>query len=52
VLASPEREFTPAQLETIARWLLTHFTGRCWLAVELYRVLDDEMWLHRGRSAS
>jgi error-prone DNA polymerase len=52
VLASPERESTPAQLETIARWLLTRFTGRCWLGVELYRVLDDEMWLHRLRQVS
>jgi error-prone DNA polymerase len=49
VLASPGRDATDAQLETVARWLLTHFTGRCWLMVELYRQLDDEMWLHRLR---
>jgi len=52
VLASPERGSSPEQLLTIARWLLAHFTGRCWLAVELLRTLDDEMWLHRLREAS
>ena len=52
VLASPDRASTTEQLTTIARWLLTHFTGRCWLAVELYRVIDDEMWLHRLQEAS
>ena len=52
VIASPERSSTPGQLESVARWLLTHFTGRCWLGVELYRVIDDEMWLHRLRGAS
>jgi len=52
VVASPDRSSTPAQLESVARWLLTHFTGRCWLGVELYRVIDDEMWLHRLRGAS
>lgn len=52
VLASPDREATPAQLTTVARWLLTHFIGRCWLAVELYRVIDDEAWLHRLREVS
>ena len=52
VLASPERESTDAQLEQIGRWLLTSFTGRCWFAVEMYRQLDDEMWLHRLRQLS
>ncbi|HZF78430.1 MAG TPA: error-prone DNA polymerase [Rubrivivax sp.] len=52
VVASPERESTAAQIETLARWLLSSFTGRCWLGVELYRTLDDEMWLHRLRAAS
>ena len=52
VLASPDRSSAPAQLETIARWLLANFTGRCWLAVELYRTLDDEMWLYRMEEAS
>lgn len=49
VLVSPCRESTDEQLERVARWLLAQFTGRCWLAVELYRLLDDEMWLHRLR---
>jgi error-prone DNA polymerase len=52
VVASPERSSTPAQLETISRWLLSNFTGRCWLGVELLRTIDDEMWLHRLREAS
>jgi error-prone DNA polymerase len=49
VLASPERDSSPPQLLAVARWLLTQFTGRCWLAVELPRLFDDEMWLHRLR---
>lgn len=52
VLVSPARESTDAQLETIARWLLNSFIGRCWLAVEMRRVLDDEMWLYRMRLVS
>jgi len=52
VLVSPDRASTDDQLETIARWLLTHFTGRSWLAVEMQRVLDDEMWLHRMEQVS
>ncbi len=52
VLASPDRTSTLEQLLVIARWLLTNFTGRCWLAVELLRVLDDEMWLHRLREVN
>ncbi|HLL19917.1 MAG TPA: PHP domain-containing protein, partial [Rubrivivax sp.] len=52
IVASPEREATAEQLETIARWLLANFTGRCWLGVELIRTLDDEMWLHRLRQTS
>ena len=52
VVASPERDATAPQIETLARWLLSNFTGRCWLGVELYRTLDDEMWLHRLRAAS
>lgn len=52
VIASPVRGAAPAQLVGLARWLLTHFTGRCWLGVELLRQLDDEMWLHKLREAS
>ena len=39
----------PAQLETVARWLLAQFLGRCWIGVDLLRLLDDEMWLYRLR---
>lgn len=49
VLMSPKRMSEPAQLETVAKWLLGNFLGRCWLGVEQLRVLDDEMWLHRLR---
>ncbi|MBH1958265.1 MAG: error-prone DNA polymerase, partial [Burkholderiales bacterium] len=52
VLVSPDRASTDAQLETIARWLLSSFMGRCWLAVEMQRVLDDEMWMHRMEQVS
>lgn len=52
VLAAPDRRSTPAQLLAIARWLLDHYAGRAWLAVELLRRLDDEMWLHRLREVS
>ena len=52
VLASPQRMANPAQLEAVARWLLAIFLGRCWLGVELLRLLDDEMWLHRLRQVS
>ncbi|MDO9001873.1 MAG: error-prone DNA polymerase [Aquabacterium sp.] len=52
VIASPQRMSTPPQLEQAARWVLTHFLGRCWLGVDLLRLLDDEMWLYRLRQVS
>ena len=52
VIAAPLRKATPEQLLGIARWLLRHFTGRCWLGVELLRQLDDEVWLHKLRETS
>ncbi len=52
VLVSPGRQATAMQLQGIARWLLGGFIGRCWLAVELLRRLDDEMWLHRLREVA
>ena len=52
VLASPRRMAEPAQLATVAKWLLNHFIGRCWLGVDLLRILTDEMWLHRLREVS
>ena len=52
VLAAPERGSSLEQVETVARWLLKQFMGRCWMAVQLLRVLGDEMWLHRLRQVS
>jgi error-prone DNA polymerase len=52
VLASPKRMSEPDQLMTLARWLLTHFIGRCWFGVDMPRLLTDEVWLHRLREVS
>jgi error-prone DNA polymerase len=52
VLVAPDRTSSDEQLETIARWLLSNFMGRCWLAVEMQQVLDDQMWMHRMRDIS
>lgn len=52
VLASPRRMAEPPQLVTMAKWLLDHFMGRCWIGVDLLRLLTDEMWLHRLREIS
>jgi error-prone DNA polymerase len=52
VLASPKRMAEPAQLATVAQWLLDQFIGRCWFGVDLLRILTDEMWLHRLREVS
>ena len=52
VLASPSRMAEPLQLVTMAKWLLDHFMGRCWIGVDLLRLLTDEMWLHRLREVS
>jgi DNA polymerase III alpha subunit len=49
--SSPPTEDVEAgdELVKVARWMLYHFTGRCWLAVELLQLLDDEIWLHKLR---
>ena len=52
VLAAPDRSSSADQVEQVARWLLQHFMGRCWLAVQLIRVLGDEMWLYTLRQVS
>ncbi len=52
VLAALPRDGQDDQLLAIARWLLDQFLGRCWLAVQLQRVLGDEMWLYRMRALS
>jgi error-prone DNA polymerase len=51
VLAAPKRGSAPEQLIEIARWLLQHFTGRCWFAATQLRQLDDEAWLHQLHEA-
>lgn len=52
VLLCPERCATDPQLAAMGGWALTHFTGRCWIGVDLVRRLDDELWLHRMRELS
>ena len=52
VLAAPKRGSSDQQIESVARWMLGAFTGRCWLAVSLMRVLGDEMWLYKLRQVS
>ena len=52
VLAAPERASTPTQLLATCQWLLSHFTGKCWLAVSMLRQLDDELWMYQLSQAS
>ena len=52
VLLSPDRESSDDQLRFACEWLQRLFVGRCWLAVEAYRVLDDEAWLLRLEQAA
>ena len=52
VIVTPTRGAAHDELVKVARWMLTHFMGRCWLAVELLRLLDDEMWLYKLREVS
>ena len=52
VIASPKRMSEPEQMQKAATWVLEQFMGRCWLGVDLIRVLDDEMWLYRLRQVS
>jgi len=52
VVAVPDRNNDQDALDTVARWLLQHFTGRCWLGVEQLRRVDDERCLHRLRQSS
>ena len=48
----PDRGCDQVQIDAMARWLLQHFLGRCWLGVEQLRRLDDEMLLHKLRQSS
>ncbi|MFM2119651.1 MAG: error-prone polymerase DnaE, partial [Pseudomonadota bacterium] len=52
VIAAPVRGADIPGLTALARWLLRHYLGRCWLGVELLRQIDDEIWLHKLREAS
>lgn len=49
VIAVPDRDSAQDPMDTVARWLLQHFIGRCWLGVTQLRRLDDEMLLHKLR---
>ncbi|HEY0956262.1 MAG TPA: error-prone DNA polymerase [Roseateles sp.] len=46
------RDATDAELLPPAHWLLQHFTGRAWLAVELLREASDARWLQRLQAVS
>jgi hypothetical protein len=52
VVAVPDRHSDQDPMDTIARWLLQHFMGRCWLGVEQLCRFDDEMRLHQLRQSS
>ncbi|MBV8604516.1 MAG: error-prone DNA polymerase [Pelomonas sp.] len=47
VLFVPQPAQTDAALLEQARWLLAHFSGRAWIAVELLREAGDAQWLAR-----
>ncbi|ANH68750.1 error-prone DNA polymerase [Mitsuaria sp. 7] len=51
VIACPDRHATPAQLLSMASWLLSRFTGRCWLGIDQPQHADDEIRLLRLREA-
>ena len=46
------REAPDAELAPPAHWVLQHFTGRAWLAVELMREASDALWLQRLQALS
>jgi error-prone DNA polymerase len=52
VVAVPDRHSDQDQMDTLARWLLQHFMGCCWLGVEQLCCFDDEMRLHQLRQSS
>jgi len=51
-LAAPRRGSGQTEVMAVAQWLVTNFPNRCWLALARLRLTDDEMWLHRLRTAS
>ncbi|MFG6413123.1 error-prone DNA polymerase [Roseateles sp. DC23W] len=52
VLLVLPREASDAELLAPAQWLLQHFTGRAWIAVELLREASDALWLQRLQQLS
>ncbi|MDR7270114.1 error-prone DNA polymerase [Pelomonas saccharophila] len=52
VIACPTRHALSPALMRLGRWLLTHFTGRVWLGLDLLRRADDEIRLLRMREIS
>nr|WP_297353551.1 error-prone DNA polymerase [uncultured Caldimonas sp.] len=52
ILVAPDRGTPLDDLVKVARWMLTGYSGRCWLTVELLRQIDDEIWLSRLREVS
>ncbi|MCW5671112.1 MAG: error-prone DNA polymerase [Hydrogenophaga sp.] len=52
VIAVPDHHSDQDAMDTVARWLLQHFMGRCWLGAEQLCRFDDEMRLHRLRQSS
>jgi error-prone DNA polymerase len=51
-LLVPDRTQSDAALLAQARWLLQHFSGRGWIAVELWREAGDARWLQRLQELS
>ncbi|MBX3610260.1 MAG: error-prone DNA polymerase [Hydrogenophaga sp.] len=51
-IAMPARRAPQSACDALARWLLQHFVGRCWLGVVQRRAIDDELNLHRLRESS
>ncbi|HEY4082955.1 MAG TPA: error-prone DNA polymerase [Burkholderiaceae bacterium] len=47
-----DREQDDSALLTQAQWLLQHFSGRGWIAVELWREAGDARWLQRLQTLS
>ncbi|WP_422017467.1 error-prone DNA polymerase [Roseateles sp.] len=46
------REASDAELAPAAHWVLRHFAGRAWIAVELLREASDALWLQRLQALS
>jgi error-prone DNA polymerase len=51
-IAVPGRQSDQGQVDAVARWVLRHFLGRCWLGVEQLQRLGDERLLDQLRQSS